>query len=294
LHTEHSSPPTAGRLICFGDLCVDIVAQTPEFDPHASDVTIDKLAVRVAGAGANSALAASAAGASVEMIGLLGNDAFATVILEKLRAARVGTSLVRRAEERTGMAISLVREDGERALLSYRGANAQKYGALPGSLFKPADYLYLSGYTLQDSASAETAYMLRARAAQAGARCALDPTYLLARNFQKKHLSGIHILTPNLEEARLMSGRTSPEECAKELHDLGAEVVIVTLGPQGCYIQSGDCRQFVLSETTMAAANTTGAGDIFCGTLLARSLQGFDIVKAAQSANEAAGRAVCN
>jgi sugar/nucleoside kinase (ribokinase family) len=294
LPTEHSSPPTAGRLICFGDLCVDIVAQTPEFDWHASDVTIDKLAVRVAGAGANCALAASAAGASVEMIGLLGNDAFAAVIWEQLRTARVGTSLIRHTGKQTGMVISLVREEGERALLSYRGANAQKYGSLPEPLFKPADYLYLSGYTLQDSTSAETAYMLRAWAAQAGAHCALDPTYLLARNFQNKRLSGIHILTPNLEEARLMSGRTSPEECAEELHDLGAEVVIVTLGPQGCYIHSGDCRQFVRSETTTAAVNTTGAGDVFCGTLLARCLQGFDTVKAAQSANEAAGRAVCN
>jgi ribokinase len=293
LNTGNSSPPTAGRLICFGDLCVDIVVQTPEFGALASDVTIDKLATRVAGAGANCARAASVAGALVEMIGLVGNDVFAPVILDQLRAAHVGTSLVRQAKQQTGMVISLVKEDGERTLLSYRGANSQEYGALPKDLVKISDYVYLSGYALQDNASAQAAYALRARAAEAGAHCALDPTYLFARTFEKKSLSGIRIVTPNLEEARLMSGRTLPEECAAALNDMGAETVIVTLGRQGCYIHGGDCHQFVDSRP-VKPVNTTGAGDVFCGTLLAKCLQGFDIVKAAQSANEAAGRAVCN
>jgi len=292
VNKEISSIPNTGRLTCFGDLCIDIVAQTPEFGANVSDVTIDKLAIRVAGAAANCALAASAAGAPVEIISLVGNDVFAQVILDRLRAAQVGTSLVRHANRQTGMVISLVKQGGERTLLSYRGANSQEYGALAEDLLKPADYLYLSGYTLQDSASAETANALKTRAAKAGAHCALDPTYLFARNFQKQRFSGIHILTPNLEEAQLMSGRTSPEECSEALRDLGAEVVIVTLGRQGCYIHSGDCRLFVGSQTAMAA-DTTGAGDVFCGTLLARCLQGFDIVNAARSANEAAGRAVC-
>ena len=166
--------------------------QTPEFGALASDVTIDKLATRVAGAAANCALAASAAGGSVEMIGLVGSDAFGAMILGKLQAARVGTSLVRHAHKHTGMVISLVREDGERTLLSYRGANSQEYGALPEDLVKISDYVDLSGYALQDNASAQAAYALRARAAEAGAHCALDPTYLFARTFEKKSLRHSH------------------------------------------------------------------------------------------------------
>ena len=135
------------------------------------------------------------------MLGLVGTDSFGAVILEKLSATYVGTTFVRRSQAQTGVVVSQVKPNGERSFLSYRGANAQSYGALPEKLVTAADYLYLSGYSMQDEASAQTALALKAL----GQTCLLDPSYLFARDFQirhKHHLTGVHILTPNLEEAQ--------------------------------------------------------------------------------------------
>ena len=269
------------------------MARTLGHQAIETDTTIEQLKIRVAGAAANCGIAAAAAGASVELVGMVGADAFGAMILEKLEAASVGTRFVRQSDDQTGIVISHVRPDGERSFLSYRGANAQSYGALPETLVTEADYVYLCGYSLQDEASAATALALKAQT-QA---CLFDPTYLYAREFQarhKDHVAGVHILTPNLEEVQLMTGRESVEECAAALRDFGVEIVIVKLGGRGCYVDAGDYKQLVASAPVTGKVDTTGAGDCFCGTLLAKCLEGVDILKAAESANHAAGRVVCS
>jgi len=283
-------PKNIGRLICFGDLCIDIVARIPEFSPAESDTNIETLAVRPAGAALNVAIAAAESGADVQLIGLVGNDAFGAMILAEVNAARVSTSLVKHCPDRTGTVISLVRPDGERTLLSYRGANQQPYGALPSELLTSADYLYLSGYSMQHPASAATACRLKSLAKTV----AFDPSYHFARSaFDQEFLAGLHIITPNLEEARLMTGQTTPAECASALRELGIEIVVITLGSEGCYLDTGDHKKLI-PTTPATAADTTGAGDTFCGTLLAKCLQGHDILTAAEMANQAARRRVCN
>ena len=146
---------------------------------------------------------------------------------------------------------------------------------------------------LREFRRAATALALKAQT-QA---CLFDPTYLFAREFQarhKEHVAGVHILTPNLEEAQLMTGRDSAEDCAAALRELGVGIVIVKLGGRGCYVDAGDYRQMVATAPVTGKVDTTGAGDCFCGTLLAKCLEGLDILQAAESANDAARRVVCS
>jgi sugar/nucleoside kinase (ribokinase family) len=283
-------PKNTGRLICFGDLCIDIVARTAEISPAASDIDIETLAIRPAGAALNVAIAAAESGADVRLIGLIGNDSFGVMILSEVNAARIDISLLKHCPDRTGTVISLVRPDGERTLLSHRGANRQPYGILPSDLLTPDDYLYLSGYSMQHPASAATACQLKTLAQTV----AFDPSYQFAVSaFDRWFLAGLHIITPNLEEARLMTGRTTPADCAAALRDLGIEIVLITLDSEGCYLDTGDHKRLI-PTTPASGADTTGAGDTFCGTLLAKCLQGHDIVTAAEMANQAASRRVCN
>jgi len=283
-------------VICFGDLCIDVVARTPAFNPalDESDTTIEQLRIRVAGSAANCALAAATAGAHVDVIGLVGKDAFGDMILDKLTTAQIGTSLIlRHAQEQTGVVISRVRPNGDRSFLSYRGANAQTYSPSPAHIVTSSDYLYLCGYSLQSEASAETFHTLKSQAGTV----LFDPTYLFARDWrahQKENLAGVHILTPNWEEAQLMTGQTTPADCAHALCDIGVHTVIVKLGPQGCYLHNADVRQVISTAPVTEKADTTGAGDAFCGTLLAHCIKGTDLLQSAAAANEAARNIVCS
>jgi sugar/nucleoside kinase (ribokinase family) len=271
----------AGKLLCFGDLCVDVVGRVDHSETGA-DITLDHLSVRPGGGAVNCAVAAAAEGVAVEVMGVVGEDLFGEMVLSHLTKCGVGTQFVRRMSGRTGTVISLVDAAGQTRFYSYRGVNAEAYGRLPAL----PDYLCVSGYSFQDGESRRTAQAMLA----SGVPCALDPSFQFARDFCAQRLA-VEFLLPNLEEARLMSGRSSPEECAAALRQLGVRTVVIKLGADGCYVQSDGLAELVRGEA-VSAVDTTGAGDAFAGAFLACILKGHGLVEAARRANACAGKVV--
>src|SRR5882724_9524541 len=100
----------APTLFVFGDLCVDIVAVPGGPVPQpGEDATLERLDLVCGGAAYNCAVSAARAGARVKLIGLIRDDEFGRMLLERLRTFGVDTSMVRsRAEARTGTVLSIV------------------------------------------------------------------------------------------------------------------------------------------------------------------------------------------
>jgi len=278
------TPMLTQMLTCFGDLCVDLVARSLAAPAPGEDATVEHMAITMAGGAANCAVAAASAGIAVELIGLVGTDALGDAMLAHLTAAGVGTSHVLRSSAPTGMVVSIVQPGGERTLYSYRGANAEAYGPLPEHL---GNCVYLSGYSFQTESSRQTALELKARAKM----CALDPSFQFARDFRCKYrdvLPGLHFLLPNREEARLMTDEDSVERTAAALRAMGVGVVVIKLGTAGCFVDTGTLSEYVPVEPLESVADSTGAGDTFCGAFLAAILDGCDEIEAAQRGNRAA------
>lgn len=276
------------KLICFGDLCVDIAAKTPQHE--GADVTVTNLSFRSAGAAANCAIAAAKEGAEVELLGLVGEDILGEWIKDHLAAMQVNTTGVKTVSGKTGTIISIVDCHGQTKFYSYRGVNATTYGDVPEPLLGTQDWLYLSGYSFQAPESQVTAEKLLL----SRGKCALDPSFQFAREFRTRYLyvcQHVDLLFPNLEEARLMTGLDSPEESAAALRQCGAKTVVVKLGGRGCYLCSDHVIDFVPAEPA-AALDTTGAGDTFAGAFLAAIIQGQDILQAARQGNQVARRLV--
>ena len=76
------------------------------------------------GKGANQACAAAKLGASVALVGAVGDDANAGPATSVLRASGVDLSNVEEIEEVTGLAVITVAADGENTVLVVPGANA--------------------------------------------------------------------------------------------------------------------------------------------------------------------------
>lgn len=75
------------------------------------------------------------------------------------------------------------------------------------------------------------------------------------------------------EETEFLWGCT-PEEAAKKLHEeFGVTLAFITLGPKGCYF-SGNGYTGYVSSPKVSPIDTTGAGDIFGGSVLSRILLG--------------------
>jgi ribokinase len=78
---------------------------------------------------------------------------------------------------------------------------------------------------------------------------------------------------------------------AEALRERGPRTVIVTLGPRGALIVGPEGRTHV-SGVPVAAVDTSGAGDAFCGALVTFLAEGLSMIEAAHRANAVAARSV--
>ncbi len=273
------------RLICYGDLCIDIFARVDTFPQPGQDAVVRQVAFLPAGSALNCAVAAARLGITVEFVGVTGRDMMGDLLVDDLRKNGIGSQHVRRADEPTAVTIAVLDVNGERTFLSYRGANAMPYGAVPADLIRAGDTLHLSGYSFQNDHSRQTALALIEQAKARGAGVSLDPSFQFAS--ARPSLADLDLIFPNLDEAQLLSGMDDPARAAALIRESGPKTVIVTLGAQGCYIHSDQIPGFVPSYPAQVV-DTTGAGDAFCGGFLAGLFWSLDTLNAAKIGHMAA------
>ena len=73
------------------------------------------------------------------------------------------------------------------------------------------------------------------------------------------------------EEVQFLWG-CSPEQGAERVLALGAKLVMVTLGPKGCFLKNAQA-EYRCGCPQVRTVDTTGAGDIFGGSAVSRFLE---------------------
>ncbi len=74
------------------------------------------------------------------------------------------------------------------------------------------------------------------------------------------------------EEAEIISGKKNREEAVREIHNLGAEIVAITLGKNGTFISKNN-ENAIVESIKVKAIDATGAGDAFVGAVLYKVAQ---------------------
>ena len=88
-------------------------------------------------------------------------------------------------------------------------------------------------------------------------------------------------LKPNLMEARMLTGKGAPQDCARALLELGVQRVFISLGAEGiCCADRDVCR--ILPVKQPSDAPKTGAGDALCAGLAIALSQGENTIKCAE------------
>ena len=211
------------------------------------------------GKGANQAIAcARAGGAATRMLLALGSDSFAEPIENSLRSSGVQLDIVRCPERPTGTAFICLSDDAENAITVAPGANASlRAWHLP-------DLSGIGTLLMQLETPIETveAYARVARAA--GVQVVLNAAP--ARPIPASLLAMVDVLVVNEGELAMVSGVQG--DVTKALAKIAVPCVIVTMGARGCLARRGD-ELFRQPAFRIDAVDTTGAGDTFCGTLVA-------------------------
>lgn len=287
------------RVAVVGDVMVDVVARVQAPFAHASD-TPTRIVTAPGGAAANQAVWLARAGAEVLLVAVVGDDPGGDASLRALRRAGVDVSCVRRVSGATGTVVALIEPDGQRSMLTDRGANLtldrEAVAPLAGRLSR-GSHVHVSGYCLLDERTRAAGLAARDHARSTGATWSVDASSaspLLEAGPARflEWIGGADYLFANLDEGRALTGRTDPSDV---LADLGhvAEEVVLTLGAVGSLVSDRGVVHARRPEPGAApAADTTGAGDALLGTYLARRLAGASAPAAMAAAAAAAATAV--
>ncbi|WP_406009526.1 ribokinase [Streptomyces sp. NBC_00637] len=273
-------------ILVLGSTNMDLVAYVEKPPQRGETVTGREFRTIPGGKGANQAVAAARAGATVSMIGAVGNDAFGTRLRSTLEHSGVNTDHLRTVEGPSGTAHIVVDDEGGNAIVVVPGANGTVDHLVPGDevLVSSADALLLQ---LEVPLAAVVA---GARAARAhGVRTVLTPAP--AQPLPPELLTVTDLLVPNEHEAATLTGRTDPREAATALLDSVPEVVI-TLGASGSLYATRGAQPVTVPAPRVTAVDSTGAGDTFVGALAVALGEGRPVREALAWASAAAALSV--
>lgn len=289
-----TGPSRHPKIVVIGSSNTDFVVRVPSIPSPGETVLGTTFSTVAGGKGANQAVAAARLGAAVTFVARVGSDAWGDAALEACASEGINTEyVVRDPEMPSGVALIAVDDRGENAIAVAGGANCNLGSAdvdAAAPAINEADVIVLQLETPLD-AVARAAEL----GASAGARVILNPAPA-AGPLGRAVLRHVSVLTPNLGEAAMLSGRpvAGPDEArsaARHLRAQGAANVLITMGDKGVLLE-GEEASGEIQAPTVQATDTTAAGDAFTGALAVALGEGRHLLDAARFAVQAAAFSV--
>lgn len=280
-----TSLPDAGSIVVVGSMNADLSVRTDRLPLPGETVLGSQITVRSGGKSSNQAAAAARLGATVALVGAVGDDPYAQVVLDAARAVGVDVShVVEVSGAATGTAMIVVDSAGENSIVVSPGANdSLRPENLPEPVLRAASVLCLALET-----PVETVVRAATIAADAGATVVLNLSPY--RVVPPELLRATTVLVVNehelasLQRASGAAAGVGGEDARRFLAGLGIEDAVVTLGPDGALVITASGVTH-LAAPRVDAVDTTGSGDAFTGALATGLAEGMSLLDAARLGN---------
>ena len=251
-------------VVVIGSLNHDIRVLTPRLPRPGETIIATGHFSGSGGKGANQAVASSRLGATVAMVGKVGDDDHGRGLIDGLVREGVDVTSVGIDEEHgTGLALITIDPSGENTIVGSSGANME---LTPEEIKSNADKISNAAVVV---AQLEVPIgTVSEAAALTSGLFVLNPAP--ARPLPARLLAHVDVLVPNRSELGLLAGCDEPETdddvlAAVETLEFDG-VVVVTLGAEGALlVEAGTATRY--AAVPAEAVDATGAGDAFCGAL---------------------------
>ena len=291
--------------LCVGSATQDVfLSNTPEFAPVCespeqcffeiplgSKINVNKIDFSTGGGATNAATTFARNGQHAIFMGQIGHDPAGDAVLRMLDEEAIDSSYVSYSpKSSTGYSVLLLAPDGERTILTYRGASTH---------FNPknfdldqvqADWLYVT--TL--NGHFEILDKLFDSAKEKGIKIAFNPGKSELTNPQKLKplLADVEILLLNKEEAQMIATGETAEELLRHARNF-CRVVVITDGQNGSW--AADKTSVLKSgiyEPEQISLDRTGAGDAFGSGFVLKYASGSGLKEAIHFASANAASVV--
>lgn len=290
-----------------GDALIDYQYWVAKLPSPGGDETISMSNRSSGGSAANTAIALGQQHLRTAFCGRVGADDNGSWIVEKMKTAGVDISCMQYGES-TGYVISIIDENSERTMLSYRGASAipLEYSPELQLTLQNTKLLLVSGYSLMHPEQADFSLAAAKETRLAGGLVALDPSPVIGQIdavILEKILDVTDIIMPNKSELELITGIN---DIMTGILDLLTRVpcIALKLGSEGSMaaIRKGFISPMgivfpadvilLAPAVPVTALDTTGAGDAFNAGFIASMFQRTDPQKWIERGNDLAAKVV--
>jgi 2-dehydro-3-deoxygluconokinase len=266
---------TGDGLVVIGEVLVELSTPEPLNDGGM-------LRLGFSGDALNAAAAAVKAGARVRLLTRVAADELGDLLIERVEAFGIDTSLVRRTAGQNGVYFVSADPTGSREFCYSRlGSTASTLE--PGDLPDLSDSVVLSsGITCAISVSAADTVLAAARSAGG---FIYDPNFRPRLTGKESAAAMLAALAPHADlvtpafpaETAALLGVETAEQATQALRQMGARRAVVTKGADGVVMDDGTV---VAALPAPRLVDQTGAGDVFAGTVAARLTLGDELLEA--------------
>ena len=285
---------------CAGILVADTFCGPMAVLPPAGQLlAMDAMPSAAGGCAANVANDLARQGVEADVVGCLGNDVAANIVISGLEEYGVDCRQISKTDDYpTSQTVILLIEGEDRRYLHVFGANrAFSINQIDRDWVASLKLFYLGGLFVLPGVQIDALHELLEFCHAKNVMTVVDvvvPQGMSDFGGVERCMPFIDYFLPNDDEAALLTGRSEPTEQLRVLRDWGAGTAIVTLGEQGLIAAKGN-DMWRAGVYKLPMVDPSGCGDAFCAGLIVGALGGWStpqLLQYATALGASAGQAV--
>jgi len=262
------------RVMSIGNTVLDVIGKTPDRLPRFGELAAGRgpADMNIGGNGAIAAAAASVLGADASLASTIGDDPWGRWLEENLDKLGVDTSqLVTVKDAPTATTLSLVRTDGERALLTHNGASeSHDLAQVDLSDIGEGDWVLISSLFLVRAYVGDAIRRIAHEARSKGAKVMMDLAWDCTGEWDLSllPLDEADIMVANHMEIKAVACRSDLDDAIPKVMDQGIKALVVKMGNDGARVVTADGVDVTVPAFDVEPINATGTGDVFNAALV--------------------------
>lgn len=255
------------RVFVLGDTNLDVICNIDKIPKEGQEFNIDSIKFSIGGNGANFSVALGKLGINVYFFSMIGNDFSTEFLVGELWSSGVKPNLFK-SDKMNGYSIVLVHKNGERRILSNKGATEElRVDLFKDNLLKEIlkdDILFIPGLFHHRNLHKDLGGLL-STLKKRGVRIMFDLCFDKSNMWMKtlqRYIPYVDCLFLNKIELNGLTNETDVNRGIKKLNEAGLGKIVLKMGKEGSAYFSKD-GSFKENAVKVRCIDSLAAGDVF-------------------------------